>query len=130
MTEASWCIYTQIYPLIGPATNHCPENGLSHLQIMERPNVHIISLQLVIHYYTCEHCGRPIHSALCHIEAMSFVNYYTCEHWLIAIEPYNRISTLTIRWWGFSNAEALGNVEYLFIAITPRSTLSLRGSTW
>ena len=36
---------------------------------MERPNVHIISLQLVIHDYTC-------------------------EHWFIATEPYNKIPTI------------------------------------
>ncbi len=56
MTEASWCIYTLIYPFTGPATNHCSENGLSHFRIMECPNVHIISLQLVTHsFYTCNY---------------------------------------------------------------------------
>ena len=35
-----------------------------------------------------------------------------------------------IWWWGFSNTGALGNVEYLFIAIAPRSTLAWSGSTW
>ena len=50
MTEASRYICTLICPLTGPATNHCTGNGLGNLQIVERPNVHIISLQLVIHY--------------------------------------------------------------------------------
>ena len=68
VTEASRCIYTLICPLTGPATNHCPGNGLGHLKIVERPNVHIISLQLLIHYYAW-------------------------EHWLIATEPYDRIPT-------------------------------------
>ena len=36
----------------------------------------------------------------------------------------------TIWWWGFSNAGALGNAEYLFIAIAPRFTLFWSGSTW
>ena len=36
----------------------------------------------------------------------------------------------TIWWWGSSNAGALGNVEYPFIAIAPRSTLAWSGSTW
>ena len=36
----------------------------------------------------------------------------------------------TIWWWGSSNAGALGNAEYSFIAITPRSTLAQSGSTW
>ena len=36
----------------------------------------------------------------------------------------------TIWWWGSSNAGALGNVEHLFIAIAPRSTLARNGSTW
>ena len=67
MTEASQCMYTLICPLTGPATNHCPGNGLGHLQIVEHPNVHIISLLLVVHY--------------------------AYEHWLIAIEPYDRIPT-------------------------------------
>ena len=51
MTETSQCIYTLIYPFNGPATNHCPENGLSHLRIMKCPNVHIISPQLVTHSF-------------------------------------------------------------------------------
>ena len=72
MTEASRCIYTLICSLTRPATYHCPENGLGHLQIVECPNVHMISLQLVIHDYTC-------------------------EHWLTATEPYDRIPT-GIRW--------------------------------
>ena len=54
MTEASSCTYTLICPLTGPATNHCPGNGLGYLRLVERPNVHIISLQLIIHYYACE----------------------------------------------------------------------------
>ena len=36
----------------------------------------------------------------------------------------------TIYWWGSSDAGALGNVMYLFIAITPRTTLARSGSTW
>ena len=34
-----------------------------------------------------------------------------------------------IRWWGSSNAEALGKAEYSFIAIAPRSTLARSGYT-
>ena len=49
MTEASQCIHTLIYPFSGPATNHCPENGLSHLRKMECPNVYIISPQFFTH---------------------------------------------------------------------------------
>ena len=64
MNEASQCIYTLICPLTGAATNHC----LGHLWIVECPNVHIISLQLVIHY--------------------------ACEHWLISTELYDRIPTM------------------------------------
>ena len=33
-------------------------------------------------------------------------------------------------WWGSSNAGALGNAEYPFIAIALRSTLPRSGSTW
>ena len=36
----------------------------------------------------------------------------------------------TIWWWGFSNPGTLGNAEYLFIAIAPRSTVARSGSTW
>ena len=35
-----------------------------------------------------------------------------------------------IWWWGSSNAGALGNAAYPFIAIAPRSTLVRSGSTW
>ena len=38
--------------------------------------------------------------------------------------------TIWLRWWGSSNAKALGNVEYPFIVITSRSTLSQGGRTW
>ena len=51
MTEANWYMYTLIYKFTGPATNHCPKNGLSHLWIMECLNVHIISLELITHYF-------------------------------------------------------------------------------
>ena len=36
----------------------------------------------------------------------------------------------TSRWWGFCNAKALGNTEYLFIVIAPRSTLTQNGCIW
>ena len=36
----------------------------------------------------------------------------------------------TIWWLPSSNAGALGNAEYPFIAIAPRSTLAQNGSTW
>ena len=48
------------------------------------------------------------------------------------VRPPKRMSWLrylTI-WWGSSNAGALGNAEYHFIAITSRSTLVRIGSTW
>ena len=35
-----------------------------------------------------------------------------------------------IWWWGASKAGALGNVDYLFIALAPRSTLIQSGSTY
>ena len=35
-----------------------------------------------------------------------------------------------VRWWNFSNAEALGMVLYNFIALTPRSILAQYGSAW
>ena len=38
--------------------------------------------------------------------------------------------TLIIWWWGSSNAGALGNAKYPFIAIAPRSTRARSGSTW
>ena len=37
---------------------------------------------------------------------------------------------LTICWWSSSSAGALRNAEYLFITITPRSTLAQSDSTW
>ena len=54
MIEASQCIYALICPLTVPATSHFPGNGLGHLRIVECPNVHIISIPLLIHYYACE----------------------------------------------------------------------------
>ena len=41
----------------------------------------------------------------------------------------SRLWHKTIWWWGFRNARALGNVEYPFIVIAPRSTLAWSGST-
>ena len=49
------------------------------------------------------------------------------------VRPPPRVSWIwhyTIWWWGSSNAGALGNAEYPFIAIAPRSTLARSGSTW
>ena len=80
MTEASQSIHTLIYPFTELETNHCPENGLSHLRLKECPNVHIISPQLVTHY--------------------SF--FYVCEYWLIAPELYKRIPTKL--WYVFTNS--------------------------
>ena len=65
MTEANRCIYALICLFTGLATKNWAWNGFGHLWIMERPNVHIISLQLIIHY--------------------------AGENWLIATETYNRI---------------------------------------
>ena len=39
------------------------------------------------------------------------------------------VMTLNRIWWWGSSLEALGNVEYPFITITPRSTLTQSGST-
>ena len=57
-------------------------------------------------------------------------------HWLLlcsGVTPLQRSIPLwhkAIWWWGSSNAGALVNVEYPFIAIAPRSTLVRSGSTW
>ena len=37
---------------------------------------------------------------------------------------------LTVWWWGSCDGGALGNAEYSFIAIAPRSTLPRSSSTW
>ena len=95
MTKASWYIFTLIYPFTGPATNHCPKNGLSHLRIMECPNVHIISLQLITH------------------------RFYANEWWLIATELYKRIPTSLFesknpyKWVCHYKKTWNGNTEYL-----------------
>ena len=110
-TEGIPC--TLICPLTGPTTNHCPGNGLGHLQIVERPNVHIISLQLVIHDHTC-------------------------QQWLIATEPDDRILThiyiythththtqTTTTIWS-SNASYVTIYIYIYIYMhTSRSTHSM-----
>ena len=44
--------------------------------------------------------------------------------------PDEWIWYLTIWWWNFSNAWALGNVDYPYIASVPRSTLTCSGRTW
>ena len=49
------------------------------------------------------------------------------------VKPHQRVSWIwhqTIWWWVFSNSGVLGDAEYPFIAITPRSTLAQSGSTW
>ena len=43
---------------------------------------------------------------------------------------YTAQLVLTIWWWGSSNVRTLGNVEYPFITIAPRSSLAQSGSTW
>ena len=65
MTETSRHIYTLIYPFTEPATNHCSENGLNHMRVMEYPDVHKISPFSVLHH---------THNS----------NSYATEWWLIA----------------------------------------------
>ena len=50
--------------------------------------------------------------------------------WIRLPERVSWIWHETIWCWGSSNAGALRNAGYLFIAIAPRFTLALRGSTW
>ena len=70
---------------------------------------------------------------LMNIVAKSFgaVEYANCISAEGKIRPPNQIVSwiwyLTMWWWG-SNLEALGNVKYSFITITPRSTLTQSGS--
>ena len=45
-------------------------------------------------------------------------------------ETFTDIISSAKSWWGSSSAGALGNMEHLFIAIAPRSTLARSGSTW
>ena len=47
--------------------------------------------------------------------------------------PHQWVSLIwhkTIWWWGSSNAAALGNAKYPFIAIASSSNVARRGSTW
>ena len=71
--DKHWQLNPTNKPHIHPHVfNHCSRNRLGHFLIVERPNVHIISIQLLI-------------------------LYYACEHWLIATEPYDRIPTILLR---------------------------------
>ena len=87
----------------------------------------------------------PVISASIH----RYVNYFDIQVLMMVTETETLTSTLhhniftyldnvfsatfiwpqTIGWWGSSNARDLGNAEYPFIAITPRSTLAWSGST-
>ena len=78
MTEASWCIYIYIYiyahtnvSIPGPATNHCPENVLNHMCVIEHPNDHKTSPSSVLHL-TSTHNSTG----------------YATECWLIATKLY------------------------------------------
>ena len=54
-------------------------------------------------------------------------------HLCRGVRPLQWVSWIwheTIWWWGSSNAEALENADYTFIAIAPSSTLTRSGSTW
>ena len=56
-----------------------------------------------------------------------------CVHLCRRVRLSQQVSWMgqwTIWWWGSSNAGDLGNAEYHFIAIAPRSTLAWSGSTW
>ena len=69
MTEASQYIYTPINPTNWPANNHCPENGLNHVWVMECSNVYKIPPSSVLHL-TLTHNSTG----------------YATECWLIAIK--------------------------------------------
>ena len=55
---------------------------------------------------------------------------YLCRGARLLSQRMSGIWHKTIRWRGFSNAGALGNVEYSFIAIAPKFTLIQIGCTW
>ena len=97
MTEATWCIYTLICPLTGPAINHSPGNGVGHLWIVKRPYDHIISL---------------------------VIRHHACEQWLIATEPYDRVPTLLRLWrWQISlNCEMLSSSDTFWVLLTRFAT--------
>ena len=52
-----------------------------------------------------------------------------CVHKRMSLMSSSLLLLLNCIWWRGTNYGALGNVEYPFIAITPRSTLTRSGST-
>ena len=59
--------------------------------------------------------------------ALEYTDCISTEGW----DSSNECPNMTlIWWWGSSNARALRNAEYPFIAIAPRYTLARSGSTW
>ena len=62
-TKTSLNIYIYIYiytniSILGPATKHCPENGLNLMRVMECPNDHKISPSSILHLpSTCNSTG-------------------------------------------------------------------------
>ena len=79
-------------------------------------------------------CHRKIHnltSFFFFAQSAGAVEYTDCFY-AEELHPLNECPVWhkTIRWWGSSDAGALGNVEYLFIATASRSTLGRSDSTW
>ena len=63
-------------------------------------------------------------------EAVEYIHCFSAEGNPTPHQWVSWIWYYTIWWWGSSNAWALGNAQYPFIAITPKSTLAWSGSTW
>ena len=101
-------------------TNHKP-----WLEIIKSPKITIVRteqwrLQLLPSDMTLQYNPSPV-------KAVEYTNCTSAER----LDP-QRVAWIwhsTIWWWG-SSLGALGNVEYSFIAITPRSTLTWSSTSW
>ena len=127
VTEWSMTLNTSFWPLLGLTGGRIWSDPINRL-VMSSPSNYI--------FYP----DRTFKSALAASSqplSVSQVGWGCRTHRLLLCRgvrtPPQQVSWIwheTIWWWRSSNAGALGNAEYPFVAIAPRSTLARRGSTW
>ena len=132
---------------------HIHTHIFMHIHMYKHIYTHVcihtyIHTHLHTHKYIC--AGTDTHKYICagtHTHTHTHTHIYTHTHTIPVVQGYRicqlhlcrevrPLPTLSVLvmtlncicWWG-SGPGALGNMEYSFIAITPRTTLTWSGST-
>ena len=137
--KSLWLFYMPVQKKSGNLLN-APPTVYPFIQLSINENLY---LSFIYTHISCEPTHRHIYVCVCrHLDFMcipmrwGFPVSWGCrihqQHFCREVRPPTQwvswIWHKTIWWWGSGNPEALGNAEYSFITIAPRSTLMLEWS--